>query len=171
MFVDFFFFQAEDGIRDYKVTGVQTCALPISPYAGQLGLSGAEGDDLAHELAVRVLVAPARLAIALEDRLIAEHLEDPVEELARLEIEERVGLALLDREHAHETPAHAGMLQHPSISFRGIEVARLEEPSSQLVEGRTPREDGEPLLGRATATRDEGAGEGDLGRGQALPLE
>ena len=27
--VGFFFFQAEDGIRDYKVTGVQTCALPI----------------------------------------------------------------------------------------------------------------------------------------------
>src|SRR2546426_10808888 len=25
----FFFFKAEDGIRDYKVTGVQTCALPI----------------------------------------------------------------------------------------------------------------------------------------------
>src|SRR6266850_8317982 len=29
-FFVFFFFQAEDGIRDYKVTGVQTCALPIS---------------------------------------------------------------------------------------------------------------------------------------------
>src|SRR3989454_5231080 len=28
----FFFFQAEDGIRDYKVTGVQTCALPISSF-------------------------------------------------------------------------------------------------------------------------------------------
>src|SRR5439155_5228994 len=27
----FFFFQAEDGIRDGHVTGVQTCALPISP--------------------------------------------------------------------------------------------------------------------------------------------
>src|SRR5215204_484875 len=27
----FFFFQAEDGIRDHCVTGVQTCALPISP--------------------------------------------------------------------------------------------------------------------------------------------
>src|SRR3989442_11833804 len=26
----FFFFQAEDGIRDADVTGVQTCALPIS---------------------------------------------------------------------------------------------------------------------------------------------
>src|SRR5256885_12091764 len=30
----FFFFQAEDGIRDYKVTGVQTCALPISRMSG-----------------------------------------------------------------------------------------------------------------------------------------
>src|SRR3989475_7442618 len=28
----FFFFQAEDGIRDLTVTGVQTCALPISLY-------------------------------------------------------------------------------------------------------------------------------------------
>src|SRR6266496_5461400 len=28
----FFFFQAEDGIRDLYVTGVQTCALPISPW-------------------------------------------------------------------------------------------------------------------------------------------
>ena len=30
----FFFFQAEDGIRDYDVTGVQTCALPISTLMG-----------------------------------------------------------------------------------------------------------------------------------------
>src|SRR2546425_7122311 len=30
LFVFFFFFQAEDGIRDKLVTGVQTCALPIS---------------------------------------------------------------------------------------------------------------------------------------------
>src|SRR3989454_11169343 len=30
VFLYVFFFQAEDGIRDYKVTGVQTCALPIS---------------------------------------------------------------------------------------------------------------------------------------------
>src|SRR2546422_10298356 len=29
MAVDLFFFQAEDGIRDVAVTGVQTCALPI----------------------------------------------------------------------------------------------------------------------------------------------
>src|SRR5690606_39666781 len=30
LFLSFFFFQAEDGIRDFHVTGVQTCALPIS---------------------------------------------------------------------------------------------------------------------------------------------
>src|SRR2546427_10773177 len=30
----FFFFQAEDGIRDLTVTGVQTCALPISSLPG-----------------------------------------------------------------------------------------------------------------------------------------
>src|SRR5204862_1713520 len=37
----FFFFQAEDGIRDLYVTGVQTCALPIS-----MMRSAASGVDL-----------------------------------------------------------------------------------------------------------------------------
>src|SRR6266566_5411669 len=37
----FFFFQAEDGIRDYKVTGVQTCALPIWSAAQFKGSAGA----------------------------------------------------------------------------------------------------------------------------------
>src|SRR2546430_3089686 len=32
----FFFFQAEDGIRDLTVTGVQTCALPISTPSSRL---------------------------------------------------------------------------------------------------------------------------------------
>src|SRR5256885_2856146 len=40
----FFFFQAEDGIRDYKVTGVQTCALPI--YAVFTTETGGIIDDL-----------------------------------------------------------------------------------------------------------------------------
>src|SRR5687767_15435091 len=33
LYLVFFFFQAEDGIRDKLVTGVQTCALPISRFA------------------------------------------------------------------------------------------------------------------------------------------
>src|SRR5690606_40076647 len=32
-----FFFQAEDGIRDFHVTGVQTCALPICRPTGKVG--------------------------------------------------------------------------------------------------------------------------------------
>src|SRR5256886_7060843 len=39
----FFFFQAEDGIRDLTVTGVQTCALPISVAGMQLAHSGRKG--------------------------------------------------------------------------------------------------------------------------------
>src|SRR5688500_12361553 len=47
-----FFFQAEDGIRDYKVTGVQTCALPIYPigYAKALETFDGELETLLGEL-------------------------------------------------------------------------------------------------------------------------
>src|SRR3712207_3334373 len=41
MFDCFFFFQAEDGIRDIGVTGVQTCALPIC-FGNAVGLAIAE---------------------------------------------------------------------------------------------------------------------------------
>src|SRR6266853_5670278 len=46
----FFFFQAEDGIRDLTVTGVQTCALPIygggrRPRGAQRCTRGAAGRD------------------------------------------------------------------------------------------------------------------------------
>src|SRR2546422_3065344 len=43
LFFIFFFFQAEDGIRDVAVTGVQTCALPISARRGRDDLLGREG--------------------------------------------------------------------------------------------------------------------------------
>src|SRR5437867_8142090 len=41
-----FFFQAEDGIRDRTVTGVQTCALPIYPHRCQCFI----GTDVDEEL-------------------------------------------------------------------------------------------------------------------------
>src|SRR5256885_11206313 len=51
VFERFFFFQAEDGIRDYKVTGVQTCALPILSIRSSImaGALKVEIDHLAHD--------------------------------------------------------------------------------------------------------------------------
>src|SRR5699024_5791927 len=46
----FFFFQAEDGIRDRNVTGVQTCALPISKKLGIFGLPKAQLPDLKEQM-------------------------------------------------------------------------------------------------------------------------
>src|SRR5436309_3894168 len=78
LFVFFFFFQAEDGIRDFHVTGVQTCALPI--YV--LALQAVEGhmrtavgslsvEDIYRErqkvvAAVRTLVEPDLRRMGLE---------------------------------------------------------------------------------------------------------
>src|SRR2546430_8080011 len=58
----FFFFQAEDGIRDLTVTGVQTCALPISPGPPAIWVSG----GVLSTMMTRVVVAefPARSVAA-----------------------------------------------------------------------------------------------------------
>src|SRR5256885_1052974 len=45
-----FFFQAEDGIRDYKVTGVQTCALPIWGESNALEAVVVSGEKVRREL-------------------------------------------------------------------------------------------------------------------------
>src|SRR3712207_6686894 len=50
-----FFFQAEDGIRDIGVTGVQTCALPISSGAYSDG-AGVPGGRVSHDDAGRYRV-------------------------------------------------------------------------------------------------------------------
>src|SRR5256885_16812551 len=59
----FFFFQAEDGIRDYKVTGVQTCALPIYPLLEELQLAFAPLHKRAFGLAVGIATALVCFAI------------------------------------------------------------------------------------------------------------
>src|SRR3712207_627579 len=77
----FFFFQAEDGIRDIGVTGVQTCALPISGEMYTNGPPSAGGPTLAQMLKVVsaydlaslpdekfVAVVAGAMRLALEDR-------------------------------------------------------------------------------------------------------
>src|SRR5947208_10293209 len=67
-YILFFFFQAEDGIRDDLVTGVQTCALPIW---GRLVCVDAESGRLRwsfatvpEEIAGGALIAPPALDVA-----------------------------------------------------------------------------------------------------------
>src|SRR5688500_19618072 len=67
----FFFFQAEDGIRDYKVTGVQTCALPISWFDGHTSYRGNRSEaliiiDLVVQSVMLGLVALLFLKISFE---------------------------------------------------------------------------------------------------------
>src|SRR2546425_9982088 len=65
MYSFFFFFQAEDGIRDKLVTGVQTCALPI--YLEEVEV-----------IQTQVRASPQDLGLALARRLPLLHLEQPV---------------------------------------------------------------------------------------------
>src|SRR2546425_5743306 len=83
----FFFFQAEDGIRDKLVTGVQTCALPISPgddgtpvqrvrnrrrgRSRDLGIRGVDPDaDAVRQDPARV--TPAWRAVRSEERRVGK---------------------------------------------------------------------------------------------------
>src|SRR5437762_6851272 len=82
----YFFFQAEDGIRDTSVTGVQTCALPIYPasiYGDQLALAERVAVQAVQALGLRNGIAFPQL-IAEPDGGVAV-----VEVAARIRSEER----------------------------------------------------------------------------------
>src|SRR5258708_39968282 len=69
--VVFFFFQAEDGIRDDLVTGVQTCALPISSLGKGWGVLHELGDQRAVAAGVAGLARSAHGAQDVRDHLRA----------------------------------------------------------------------------------------------------
>src|SRR3712207_7107900 len=75
-----FFFQAEDGIRDIGVTGVQTCALPIFleqfPSAACLP-QGWKSTDILSALDRRVLMRRAWASIGAADSLYQQYGEQP----------------------------------------------------------------------------------------------
>src|SRR5256886_5420456 len=67
--VFFFFFQAEDGIRDLTVTGVQTCALPISDaQSGRTGTGARVLRDPAGRPRRSSLAEPAGVGRPVDDR-------------------------------------------------------------------------------------------------------
>src|SRR5882762_7151521 len=83
--IPIFFFQAEDGIRDSSVTGVQTCALPIleALYDAADDDSATGGPDLVRG------IYPTAVVLAAEGA--EEVLEARIAELAREVIESRAG--------------------------------------------------------------------------------
>src|SRR6266496_1358303 len=71
----FFFFQAEDGIRDLYVTGVQTCALPIFARE-RLHKHGPEGHDPASAVRRR-RAEPAPAPAGRRERLAQSRARSP----------------------------------------------------------------------------------------------
>src|SRR2546425_910476 len=104
----FFFFQAEDGIRDKLVTGVQTCALPILPGEDTL-LAGTTG--------------------LLDERVLAWHRAAALLRLAsKVYVVERRKENWLDRAHALLTEA----TRLADLAARPDPVARVEAPALRL---------------------------------------
>src|SRR5690606_40625614 len=108
-----FFFQAEDGIRVFHVTGVQTCALPI--YRDRQPLFDVAGDRRAEALP---------RATVLDERMAPLFPERPAEAV-------RVGGAIRER---HRRP--------PCLEARGSEeLARVQRglPGGEILHREIPR--------------------------------
>src|SRR5256885_14462740 len=113
----FFFFQAEDGIRDYKVTGVQTCALPI--YAEHLG-------GPPHLLLDLLAGRPARLE---REGDVLEHRAVGIE-----------GVAL--EHHGDPAGSRGHVAVHPLVPDVDLAGRRSLEPRDHAQQGRLPRAGG-----------------------------
>src|SRR2546426_6502443 len=106
----FFFFQAEDGIRDYKVTGVQTCALPIS-----FNISTAAA-FVAAAAGVRVAKhgnrsATSRCGSADVMEALGLDIQMPVERLRRAIKSTRIGFLFAQRFHTSMKHVMAARMQ------------------------------------------------------------
>src|SRR3712207_7598008 len=89
----FFFFQAEDGIRDIGVTGVQTCALPIYGWEWQPDLLRLRAVLEAPQLAaLRELVPPVTVTTDPVDQQLAALIaaDDGPSQIGRASCRERV---------------------------------------------------------------------------------
>src|SRR5690606_39396247 len=64
----FFFFQAEDGIRDFHVTGVQTCALPISRRLASRHRDGGRGQPGRRHVSTVMLTTAATPTTTMIER-------------------------------------------------------------------------------------------------------
>src|SRR5258708_26637002 len=82
-YISFFFFQAEDGIRDDLVTGVQTCALPIFP---REVIEPMSPRTFARQFEGNFGTTPARWVRSLRVEAARQHLESRNLSLKEIEI-------------------------------------------------------------------------------------
>src|SRR5690606_23183100 len=139
LFLLFFFFQAEDGIRDFHVTGVQTCALPISDLAVGDSLIVKKGNPLKlHSYADIVANAKVRLAGG-RGTLNTRNAIDagvPTSQITYLgDAQAMLSALLADRVDAAtlSAPSVVGLLQDPKL--QGVERA---QPFTGLVRNGVP---------------------------------
>src|SRR3989449_1893598 len=122
----FFFFQAEDGIRDVAVTGVQTCALPIS--AQPIGRGGQDVPALADH----------PLQEAAERRL--EHRRAGLDALLLrtllAQVERDLGVVLHLRQVDDRVALLAVVAQHQGIASTEPTAARRPSSSSKIRSAR-----------------------------------
>src|SRR3989454_5130422 len=128
VFRDFFFFQAEDGIRDYKVTGVQTCALPISACDSLVGSSCTPYGVPTHENDVIDLKLALDLDMTITSFFVTFGLLDRVDIGVVLLI---VSTSLRGTSFAQIVPFGGTTAQH----FFGGTAANPELSTSRFVDG------------------------------------
>src|SRR5690606_40008879 len=105
-----FFFQAEDGIRDFHVTGVQTCALPI--FRGKEPLVLALFERFRQELAPLLQPPPDDTRLTLEDCWLFLHLLVERLEAYRFLFQDLANLAERQPALARGVRAWLGQLKH-----------------------------------------------------------
>src|SRR5438552_2594331 len=140
----FFFFQAEDGIRDDLVTGVQTCALPISPRR-----RGAACRAATRRRGVRHLLAPAgqvsraaRLGTAVE-RGAQRYLPRPVSARQEHRARQRHRLARVAQQFLFALlSGGAGLRRLRQVLGlpQGRDVQQLRRPAPGAVRPQRPRD-------------------------------
>src|SRR6266850_4403008 len=108
-----FFFQAEDGIRDYKVTGVQTCALPIS---GRTVTIATGGTAVLHEDAAITLEAPVTELANGSGRVVAT------------DIRLACNAFTVDSLHTVQSPGKCPTCQPPTLANLGLSYITAAPP-------------------------------------------
>src|SRR3712207_2913963 len=130
-----FFFQAEDGIRDIGVTGVQTCALPILGEQG-VELRGARGDRPGDRRRTGVVLGQSHIPRGSGHRecdagtrlAVRANSAEPSAPLRRLP---------LDRPHTEESPMRPIRLAAASALLLGTLAPVASAGSAPALAGET----------------------------------